>query len=54
MKRITILLSLTLLALSMSLIGCSDDLGVPDNGKTPRDPNSKSIIVMSEIHVMAP
>ena len=58
MKRISSLLSLTLLALSMSLMGCHDGLEVfdnpIDNGKTPKDPNFKSIIVMSDIHVMAP
>ena len=47
-----------LLALSMSLVSCSDDTALPDNsngnGKTPKDPNYKSIIVMSDIHVMAP
>ncbi len=54
MKRITNLLSMVLLALSMSLTSCNDDMGVPDNGKNPKDPNFKSIIVMSDIHVMAP
>ena len=58
MKKLTILLSMTLLVLSMSLIGCSDDTGVPDNpidnGKTPKDPNFKYITVLSDIHVMAP
>lgn len=52
MKRITNLLSMVLLALSMSLTNCNDDMGVPDNGKNPKDPNFKSIIVMSDIHVM--
>ena len=48
-----------LLALSMSLTSCVNDLGVADNpnegDNTPeKDPNFKSIIVMSDIHVMAP
>lgn len=48
-----------LLALSMSLTSCVKDLGVIDNpnegDNTPeKDPNFKSIIVMSDIHVMAP
>ena len=59
MKKITNILSMVLLALSMSLTGCVKDLGVIDNpndgGNTPeKDPNFKSIIVMSDIHVMAP
>ena len=58
MKRITVLLSMTLLALCMCLIGCSDDEALPDNpidnGKTPKDPNFKYITVLSDIHVMAP
>ena len=59
MKQITNLLSMVLLALSMSLTGCGDDMGVidyPDDGaNTPqKDPNFKSIIVMSDIHIMAP
>ena len=59
MKQITNLLSMVLLALSMSLTGCGDDMGVidypDDGGNTPqKDPNFKSIIVMSDIHVMAP
>ena len=45
---------MVLLALSMSLTSCNDDMGVPDNGKNPKDPDFKSIIVMSDIHVMAP
>ena len=52
-------LSMTLLALSMSLTSCVNDLGVndnPNNGDNPsgKDPNFKSIIVLSDIHVMAP
>ena len=59
MKKITNLLSMVLLALSMSLTGCGDDMGVidypDDGGNTPqKDPNFKSIIVMSDIHVMDP
>ena len=59
MKKITNILSMVLLALSMSLTGCVNDIGVADNpsegGNTPeKDPNFKSIIVMSDIHVMAP
>ena len=58
MKKISILLSMFLLALSMSLVSCSDDTALPDNpnanGKTPKDPNFKYIVVMSDIHVMAP
>ena len=59
MKKISILLSMTLLAISMSLISCSDDAGVPDNpsgdvNPPAKDPNFKYIVVMSDIHVMAP
>ena len=58
MKKISILLSMFLLALSMSLVSCSDDTALPDNpnanGKTPKDPNFKYIVVMSDIHVMTP
>ena len=59
MKKITILLSMALLVLSMSLTSCADDSPVTDNqGKginpPPKDPNYKHIIVMSDIHVMAP
>ena len=58
MKKITFFLSMAMLALSMNLVSCSDDTALPDNpngnGKTPKDPNYKSIIVMSDIHVMAP
>ncbi len=59
MKKITILLSMILLAFSMSLISCDNDLGELDNPtadvNTPKkDPNFKSIIVMSDIHVTAP
>ena len=50
---------MTLLAISMSLISCSDDAGVPDNpsgdvNPPAKDPNFKYIVVMSDIHVMAP
>ena len=58
MKKITNILSMVLLALSMSLTGCVNDFGVidhPDDGSTSeKDPNFKSIIVLSDIHVMAP
>lgn len=59
MKKITFILSMVLLVLSMSLTSCVNDMGVADNpsegGNTPeKDPNFKSIIVMSDIHVMAP
>ena len=59
MKKITFFLSMVLLVLSMSLTSCVNDMGVADNpnegGNTPeKDPNFKSIIVMSDIHVMAP
>ncbi len=58
MKKIANLLSLTLLALSMSLTSCDKDSEVfdnPDGINTPeKDPNFKSIIVMSDIHVMDP
>ena len=50
---------MVLLVLSMSLTSCVNDIGVADNpsegGNTSeKDPNFKSIIVMSDIHVMAP
>ena len=53
MKKISILLSMFLLALSMSLTSCVKDWGVIDNPKdegntTEKDPNFKSIIVMSD------
>jgi len=59
MKKITNLLSMALLALSMGLTSCDDVLEVFDNPvenvTTPdKDPNFKSIIVLSDIHVMAP
>ena len=59
MKKITNLLSMALLALSMGLTSCNDVLEVFDNPvenvTTPdKDPNFKSIIVLSDIHVMAP
>ena len=59
MKKITFFLSMVLLVLSLSLTSCAIDMGVADNpnegGNTPeKDPNFKSIIVMSDIHVMAP
>ena len=52
MKKITNLLWISLLALCMSLVGCVDDSGVvnPDD----KDPNFKYILLMSDIHVMAP
>ena len=60
MKKIIKLLPIVLLALSMCLAGCDGALGELDNPvvnpNTPdkKDPNSKSIIVFSDIHVMAP
>ena len=59
MKKITNLLSMALLALSMSLTGCDKDAVVngdpnDDIKITEKDPNYKSIVVMSDIHVMAP
>ena len=59
MKKITNLLSMALLALSMGLTSCDDVLEVFDNPvenvTTPdKDPNFKSIIVLSDIHVMDP
>ena len=50
---------MALLALSMSLTGCDKDAVVngdpnDDIKITEKDPNYKSIIVMSDIHVMAP
>ena len=57
--KIKNLLLMILLALSLSLTSCSDDIGEPDNpsgevNPPSKDPNFKSIIVMSDIHVMAP
>ena len=57
--KIKNLLLMILLALSLSLTSCSDDIGEPDNpsgevNPPEKDPNFKSIIVMSDIHVMAP
>ena len=59
MKKITFILSIALLALCMSLTGCDDDNRVSDNpndsdNTSQKDPNFKSIIVLSDIHVMAP
>ena len=59
MKKITNLLSMALLALCMVLTSCFIDLGVLDNpsdnvNPPDKDPNFKSIIVLSDIHVMAP
>ena len=61
MKRILNLLSMALLALSISLTSCVNDMGESDNPNnndstqtSKKDPNFKSIIVMSDIHVMAP
>ena len=53
MKKITVLLSMVLLAICMSLTSCVNDWGVIDNpndsGNTPeKDPNFKYIIVMSD------
>ena len=50
---------MALLALSMSLTGCDKDAVVngdpnDDIKITEKDPNYKSIVVMSDIHVMAP
>ena len=52
MKKSTNFLWMTLLALSMSLTGCIDDKDVVNPYE--KDPNFKYIIVMSDIHVMAP
>jgi len=52
MKKTTNLLSMALLALSMSLTCCEKDSVATDIPE--KDPNYKSIIVMSDIHVMAP
>ena len=52
MKKITNLWLMTLLTCSMSLTGCSNDKEVDD--PNAKDPNFKYIIVMSDIHVMAP
>lgn len=59
MRKITLLLSMALLTLCMGLTSCEDDSGVSDNsnnggGTSKKDPNFKSIIVMSDIHVMDP
>ena len=50
---------MTLLVLSMSLTSCDKDSDVFDNpsgdvNPPSKDPNFKSIIVLSDIHVMAP
>jgi len=52
MKKITNILLMTLLALSMSLTSCVDNSEVVNPYE--KDPNYKYIIVMSDIHVMAP
>ena len=52
MKKSTNLLWLIMLALCMSLSGCVDDSDVVNPGE--KDPDFKYIIVMSDIHVMAP
>ena len=52
MKKITNLLLMTLLALCMSLTSCVKDPEV-DNPKE-KDPDFKYIMLMSDIHVMAP
>ena len=58
MKKITNLLWMALLVLCMGLSSCAKDSPVSDNpgdgDKRPKDPDYKSIIVMSDIHVMAP
>ena len=61
MMKITNLLSIAFLAFCMGLTSCSNDSEVFDNPSddvnTPtseKDPNFKSIIVMSDIHVMSP
>lgn len=52
MKKSTNLLWLIMLALCMSLSSCVDDSDVVNPGE--KDPDFKYIIVMSDIHVMAP
>ena len=52
MKKITNLLLMTCLAFSTCLTSCVNDKEVVD--PKDKDPNSKYIIVMSDIHVMAP
>ena len=58
MKKITNLLWMALLVLCMGLSSCAKDSPVSDNpgdgDKRAKDPDYKSIIVMSDIHVMAP
>jgi 3',5'-cyclic AMP phosphodiesterase CpdA len=57
MKKITNLLTLALLVLSMSMISCVNDFGVIDNpsdGGNTSDKEQKSIVILSDIHVMAP
>ena len=57
MKKITNLLTLALLVLGMSLISCVNDFGVIDNpsdGGNTSDKEQKSIVILSDIHVMAP
>ena len=52
MKKTTHLLWMILLALSMSMTSCVDDKDVVNPSE--KDPNFKYIILMSDIHVMAP
>jgi len=52
MKKITNLLLMTLLALCMSLTSCVKDPEV--NNPKEKDPDFKYIMLMSDIHVMAP
>ena len=56
MKKITNLFLMALLALSMGLVSCDEDFDNPidDVNTSDKDPNFKSIIVLSDIHVMAP
>ena len=56
MKKITSLFLMALLALSMGLVSCDEDFDNPidDVNTSDKDPNFKSIIVLSDIHVMAP
>ena len=52
MKKITFFLSMVLLALTMSLTSCVKDSDVVNPGE--KDPDFKYIMLMSDIHVMAP
>lgn len=57
MKKITNLLTMALLALGTSLMSCDGNLGLFDNPGDDGDSlnnGQKSIIVLSDIHVMAP